>query len=94
VKVVQELMRHANISVTLNIYAQAITQTKRDAQSRVVSLLLDKNDEKPSTAAYRTVTDLQNSGGDLQVVDKVWRPRRDLNPCYRRERALTDWITL
>ncbi|HXP70463.1 MAG TPA: site-specific integrase [Candidatus Dormibacteraeota bacterium] len=42
VKVVQELMRHANISVTLNIYAQAITQTKRDAQSRVVSLLLNK----------------------------------------------------
>jgi hypothetical protein len=35
-------MRHANISVTLNIYAQA-TQTKRDAQSRVVRLLLDKN---------------------------------------------------
>jgi integrase len=45
VKVVQELMRHANISVTLNVYAQAITQTKRDAQSRVVSLLLDKNEK-------------------------------------------------
>jgi hypothetical protein len=74
VKVVQELMRHANVSVTLNIYAQAITQTKRDAQSRVVSLLLDKNEEKPSTEAYRTVTDLQNSGGDLQVVDKVGVP--------------------
>jgi hypothetical protein len=67
-------MRHANISVTLNVYAQAITQTKRDAQSRVVSLLLDKNEEKPSTEAYRTVTDLQNSGGDLQVVDKVGVP--------------------
>jgi hypothetical protein len=74
VKVVQELMRHANISVTLNIYAQAITQTKRDAQSRVVSLLLDKNEEKPSTEAYRTLTDVQNSGGDLQVVDKVGVP--------------------
>ena len=74
VKVVQELMRHTNISVTLNIYAQAITQTKRDAQSRVVSLLLDKNEEKTSTEAYRTVTDLQNSGGDLQVVDKVGVP--------------------
>jgi integrase len=49
VKVVQELMRHANISVTMNIYAQAITQTKRDAQSRVVRLLLDENEEKPST---------------------------------------------
>jgi len=70
VKVVQELMRHANISVTLNIYAQAITQSKRDAQSRVASLLLDKNEEKTGTEAYRTVTALQNSGGDLQVVDK------------------------
>ena len=70
-------MRHANISVTLNVYAQAITQTKRDAQSRVVSLLLDKNEEKPSTEAYRTVTDLQNSGGDLQVVDKVGVPIND-----------------
>ena len=74
VKIVQELMRHANISVTLNIYAQAITQSKRDAQSRVVSLLLDKSDEKPSTEAYRTLTDVQNSGGDLQVVDKVGVP--------------------
>jgi len=90
VKVVQELMRHANISVTLNIYAQAITQTKRDAQSRVVSLLLDKNEEKPNTEAYRTLTDVQNSGGDLQVVDKIWRPRRDLNPCYRRESTRAD----
>jgi hypothetical protein len=76
VKVVQELMRHANISVTLNIYAQAITQTKRDAQSRVVSLLLDKNEEKPSAEAYRTVTDLQNSGGDLQVVEKFGVPNQ------------------
>jgi hypothetical protein len=23
---------------------------------------------------------------------ECWRPRRDLNPCYRRERALTWWI--
>ena len=67
-------VRHANISVTLNIYAQAITQSKRDAQSRVVSLLLDKNEEKPSTEAYRTLTDVQNSGGDLQVVEKVGVP--------------------
>lgn len=73
VKVVQELMRHANISVTLNIYAQAITQTKRDGQSRVVDLLLDKNEEQPSTEAYWTLTDVQNSGGGL-VADKVGVP--------------------
>ena len=74
VKFVQELMRHANISVTLNIYAQAITQSKRDAQSRVVSLLLDKNEEQPSTEAYRTVTDLQNSGGDFKWLIKLASP--------------------
>jgi hypothetical protein len=72
VQVVQELMRHAN--VTLHTYVQAITQSKRDAQSRVVSLLLDKNEEKPSTEAYRTVTDLQNSGGDWQFVEKIGVP--------------------
>jgi hypothetical protein len=51
-----------------------ITQTKRDAQTRVVSLLLDKNHGKPSAEAYRPLTDVQNSGGDLQVVDKVGVP--------------------
>jgi len=60
-------MRHANISVTLS---------KRDAQSRVVSLLLDKDEEKTSTAAYRTVRDLQNSGGDLQLVEKIGIPTK------------------
>jgi hypothetical protein len=25
---------------------------------------------------------------------ECWRPRRDLNPCYRRERASPNWITL
>jgi hypothetical protein len=29
-------------------------------------------------------------GGDFaEVVCFVWRPRRDLNPCYRRERAVS-----
>lgn len=31
VKTVQELLRHANSSVTLNVYAQAVTETKRSA---------------------------------------------------------------
>ncbi len=39
VKTVQELMRHANSSVTLNLYAQAVTDTKRNAQSKVARLV-------------------------------------------------------
>jgi integrase len=39
VKTVQELMRHANSSVTMNIYAQAVTDIKRTAQSKVARLV-------------------------------------------------------
>lgn len=42
VKTVQELLRHANSIVTMNLYAQAITQNKRDAQSRIVTMLQDR----------------------------------------------------
>jgi hypothetical protein len=37
-------------------------------------LLLDKNEEKPSTEVYRTLTDVQNSGGDLQWLIKLASP--------------------
>jgi hypothetical protein len=61
-------MRRANISVKLNIYAQAIPQSKRVAQSPVVSLLLDKNEEQPSAEAYRALTDVQTSAALSRMV--------------------------
>jgi integrase len=39
IKVVQELLRHANSKVTLDLYAQAVTQAKREAQAKIVNLL-------------------------------------------------------
>jgi hypothetical protein len=39
VKVVQEMLRHANSRITLDTYTQAVTSAKRDAQSAVVQLL-------------------------------------------------------
>ncbi|HTU50750.1 MAG TPA: site-specific integrase [Acidobacteriaceae bacterium] len=41
VKTVQELLRHANSSITLNLYAQAVTDTKRTAQSKIARLVFD-----------------------------------------------------
>ncbi|MGA8734951.1 MAG: site-specific integrase [Terriglobales bacterium] len=38
-KVIQELMRHANVSVTMDRYVQAVTPAKRAAQSGIVGLL-------------------------------------------------------
>ena len=41
VKVTQELMRHANSSTTLNLYAKAVTLSKRRAHEKIVDGLLD-----------------------------------------------------
>ena len=40
VKVVQELMRHSNCRSTLEIYSQARIQAKRDAQHRVIHMIV------------------------------------------------------
>lgn len=40
VKVVQELMRHSNSRTTLEVYSQARTRAKREAQQRLVELIL------------------------------------------------------
>jgi integrase len=39
-KVIQELMRHANLKVTMDTYVQAVTDEKREAQNMVVKMLL------------------------------------------------------
>lgn len=39
VKVVQELLRHANSKTTLDIYAQALTPAKREAQGKVIQMM-------------------------------------------------------
>jgi integrase len=39
-KVQQELMRHASIGTTMNIYGAAMTDTKREANSKVVRMVL------------------------------------------------------
>jgi integrase len=40
VKVVQELMRHSNCRCTLEIYSQARIQAKRDAQHRIIQMIV------------------------------------------------------
>jgi integrase len=42
VKVVQELMRHANCRCTLEIYSQARIQAKREAQHRVIQMIVPR----------------------------------------------------
>jgi site-specific recombinase XerD len=48
VKVAQELLRHANSRTTLDIYTRAVSQQKRDANLRLVEMLLPEGGEKAS----------------------------------------------
>jgi len=40
VKTVQELLRHANSRITLEVYTQAVTSNKRAAQNKVVRMMV------------------------------------------------------
>jgi integrase len=46
VKTVQELLRHANSSVTMNVYAQGVTELKRQAHHRIVRMVIGGKAEK------------------------------------------------
>jgi integrase len=41
-KVVQELLRHASLKVTTDVYLQAVSTQKREAQSKLVRMVLQK----------------------------------------------------
>jgi integrase len=40
VKTVQELLRHANSRITLDVYTQAVISHKRATQSKVVKMMI------------------------------------------------------
>ncbi len=46
VKTVQELLRHASTRITLDVYTQAVTPAKREAQSKLMAMILPKNGNK------------------------------------------------
>jgi integrase len=53
VKTVQELLRHANSRITLEVYTQAVTSNKRAAQSKVVKMMV------PNEGAIRAQAPIQ-----------------------------------
>ena len=55
-KVQQELMRHASIQTTMNVYGRAMTETKRRANSQVVGLVFGPNSQhSPGNKGVATV---------------------------------------
>jgi integrase len=50
-KVQQELMRHASITTTMNVYGKARPNIKREANSKAVSMVLKKEEREPAVPA-------------------------------------------
>ena len=51
----QKLMRHAQISTTMNVYGNALMDSKRDANSRVAKLALGQGLSPQNTQPKATV---------------------------------------
>jgi site-specific recombinase XerD len=49
VKVVQELLRHASIRTTLDVYTQAVSSAKREAQNRLVGMIVPESQVAQNT---------------------------------------------
>jgi integrase len=58
IKVAQELMRHSSSRTTLDVYTRAVDQQKRDANKRIVELMLplelEKFQNSPESSGVRT----------------------------------------
>jgi site-specific recombinase XerD len=55
VKTVQELLRHANSRITLDVYTQAVNSNKRAAQSKVVTMMVSDVGQKREEKYPQTV---------------------------------------
>jgi integrase len=69
VKTVQELLRHASSQITLDIYTQAVSTAKRQAQSRVVQQLWPNQQE--SSKSIGPLMDPNSKTGNSQVIDSM-----------------------
>jgi hypothetical protein len=69
VKVVQELMRHSSCRCTLEIHFQARLQAKRDAQHRVIDMVVPQ--EREATVAKKSLA-LGNNQAAARDCHSLW----------------------
>jgi hypothetical protein len=83
---VHELLRHGSARITTGICAEAMTPAQ--AQGIVLAMLWHGEEKKEKRRGDENcVSPLcpREKWGFPASLLFCWRPRRDLNPCYRRE---------
>jgi integrase len=66
-KTAQELLRHANSRITLDVYTRAISATKREANNRVMEMVFEAGNKKlsaPSSAPSKGAKGTTKKGAD------------------------------
>ena len=66
-KTAQELLRHANSRITLEVYTHAISATKREANNRVMQMVLEAGKKQlsaPSSAPSKGAWETKEGGAD------------------------------
>lgn len=63
-KTAQELLRHANSRITLDIYTRAISATKREANNRVMTMVLEAGKKKALSAPLKGAKGETKKGAD------------------------------
>jgi hypothetical protein len=87
VKVVQELMRHASSRFTLDVYSQTRKGAKRQAQQRVVQLILPENCDDAVAEILRegVRNDVERSGS--LIMGSRSGSKNPLRDCLERART-------
>jgi len=66
IKVQQELLRHANIQTTMNVYTQAVSDQKRAANSKVVEMVLSPAKTAVPAASETNGSERERDATELQ----------------------------
>jgi len=93
----QQLLRHLSTRVILDRYTQAVTPAKRAAQTERLNChrcaVLPQGEDCQGCLSWSSEVcwkfvpfcAYEFSVQRCKLLILNWRPRRDLNPCYRRE---------
>ena len=83
-KTAQELLRHANSRITLEIYTRAISATKREANNRVVEMLMIDGKSAPSPAP---------SGQETKMLEGTKKGAEDFQHPSAPSRDISQLVT-
>ena len=79
-------MRHASIQTTMNIYGKAMTDSKRQAHSKVVEMVLkqqqiraNRRPEEAGRGYWELMGVCGTLGNPRNLIEEIWLRGQDLN---------------